>query len=77
MIHCSEPESALKFCAIADKATLTTEPSTKARLEARIVAVRIRLGCLAAVCPVAHRATAESQTEWTELMANPDGLSVC
>src|SRR5258706_2232101 len=43
--HCRVALSAPKEARIAGKPTLTTEPSTKARLEARIGVAKLRLGC--------------------------------
>lgn len=40
--HCSEAAVPCRFLPIDDSATLVTEPSMKARLDANIVAVRIQ-----------------------------------
>ena len=45
MTHCREAESADKLWAIVGKPTLTTEPSMKARPEARIVVASTLSGC--------------------------------
>ena len=43
--HCTSAVAASKLRPIAGKATLSTEPSMKARLEARMQVARIRRGC--------------------------------
>src|SRR5580765_380280 len=43
---------------IAGRATLTTEPSMKARLEPRMVAASVPVGCAAGVAPAGRAATA-------------------
>ena len=44
-VHCRPLASASKAAAIAGRLTLTTDPSTNARLEARIVVASTSLGC--------------------------------
>ena len=47
MIHVSVAPLAAKLSRIAGSPTLMTEPSTNARLEARVVVARMRRGCVA------------------------------
>ena len=55
----------------AGKATLTTEPSMNARLEPRMVAASVPLGCVAAVVTRAIGGTAESVAIEPSFLATP------
>ena len=69
MTHCSAPASALKFFARVGRATFTTDPSTKAKADARIVVIRTRFGCVTVGEALAQCAAAESHAEGRELNA--------
>src|SRR5690242_5427269 len=61
MHHCSAAASAAKLRPIAGKATFMTEPSTNARLEARIVVASTSCGCATVASERVQRAAATSQ----------------
>src|SRR6266853_1170941 len=64
MIHCNPAASAARLCPIAESPTLTTEPSIKARLEARMVVASTICGWPAVFLVAADRAVATSQHGW-------------
>src|SRR6266436_3898738 len=64
MIHCNPAASAARLCPIAESPTLTTEPSIKARLEARMVVASTSCGWPAVFLVAADRAVATSQNGW-------------
>src|SRR3974390_1618805 len=72
MTHCRAPASAFKLFAMAGSATLTTDPSTKARPEASVVQANTSVGCGDAAAGLGQCAAMESQKGCRALMSFAD-----